>query len=117
MKISEKIEAFILSNLVPSSERKIGIEVESIFYNHDMKRLPVNKCEQFSAEHCLREMQRLKLEEKIEGTFSLEPGGQLEWSSPPCKNLFSINDQFQTQMRRTKEICNQNNLLLVDYAL
>ena len=51
MKISEKIEAFILSNLVPSSERKIGIEVESIFYNSDMKRLPVNKCEQFSAEN------------------------------------------------------------------
>jgi len=117
MKISEKIEAFILSNLVPSSERKIGIEVESVFYNHDMKRLPVNKCEQFSAESFLREMQKLKQEEKIEGTFSLEPGGQLEWSSPPCKDLFSINDQFQTQMRRTKEICNQNNLLLVDYAL
>ena len=71
MKISEKIEAFILSNLVPSSERKIGIEVESIIYNSDMKRFPVNKCEQFSAESFLREMKKLKQEEKIEGTFSL----------------------------------------------
>ena len=116
MSLIEKTSEFILSNLVVSSKRKIGIEVESIFYNKDMKRLPVNNGEKFSSIDFLEEMKDVKRLKGVSGEYSLEPGGQLEWSSPPVRNLVLINDLFKTHKYWTKEICKKNNLFLIDFA-
>jgi len=45
MNLTERIETFILSNIAHPEKRKIGVEVECMFYNKKMKRLPVDLCE------------------------------------------------------------------------
>jgi len=82
--LHDKIRAHILSKTVSPENRTIGMEEECILYTKDDRRLPVNPCDEFSATDLLKIMN-----ENVEdnGVYTLEPGGQLEWSSPPFKDL------------------------------
>jgi glutamate--cysteine ligase len=91
MQIREKIERFILSNIVEPENRKIGIEEEFIIYNSDMNRIPVNKGSEFCA---LDLLEIINEKSKNNGHYTLEPGGQLEWASPPLENLNQLNNSL-----------------------
>ena len=84
MSIHDKVSSFILSNCVKPVNRTIGMEEECILYTHENKRLPVNPGDEFSA----TDLVTIKNSNRgSNGIYTLEPGGQLEWSRPPFKDL------------------------------
>ena len=70
---------------MPISERRIGIEVECFIYKKNFSRIPVNKSKEYSAIDLLNELNNTNKD--ANGTYSLEPGGQIEWSSPPFADV------------------------------
>lgn len=117
MNLTERIESVILSNLQPSEERKIGIECECFFYDSDQQRIPVNPTNRFSATDLLNEMVELQFDDIKKAGYSLEPGGQVEWASPPMKSLYEINNNYVQNKARVIEITKRENLKYIDYSL
>ena len=117
MNLTERIESFILSNITHPEKRKIGIEIESMFYNKNMKRLPVDLCEEFSASAVIEIMKKYQENDSTKASCSLEPGGQLEWASPPFISLHEIYHHLQIYFQRVGKVLNKQNLMHIDYAL
>ncbi len=117
MTIQEHIKNYILSNLVEEDERKIGVELECIFYDRDMKRIPVNPCDRFSATDFLEALEKTEIINKIGVSTSLEPGGQIEWGSTPFVGLHDIHAQLESYMDTLFDIAAQHELFLADYAI
>ena len=114
MTIHDKIKKLILSNIKKPNERTIGIEIENIIYNNKNERLPVNPGNHFS---CFDLLQNLNDLIGKNGQYSLEPGGQLEWASPPFKSLYDLQNAINEQNALLKNILDQNNLILVPYGV
>ena len=57
---------------------------ETIIYDYNNNRIPVNPGKGFSAVELVSTLNDLG---SNNGHYSLEPGGQIEWSSSPLKNL------------------------------
>ena len=108
MELNEKIKEYILSKSVPRYERRIGIEVECFIYKRNFSRIPVNKSKEYSAIDLLNELN--KINKDANGTYSLEPGGQIEWSSPPCENMFELDDALTSYKGLIDSILNKRNL-------
>ena len=53
MNHQDKIKRTILSNVVPEKERKVGLEIEGLYYNNQFCRLPVNTTNGYSASDLL----------------------------------------------------------------
>ena len=117
MNLTERIEAVILSNFQPPEERKIGIECEYCFYNSDLQRIPTNLSDNFSSTDLMNELVDLQSNGEIKAGYSLEPGGQLEWASPPMQSLHEISAKYLQHNVRVSEIVRRENLKMVDYAL
>ena len=114
MGVDNQISSFILSQIVNHQYRKIGMEEECIIYTKDLDRLPVNPTTQYSATDLLNEMNLLTDQN---GRYSLEPGGQLEWSSPPYENL---NDLSIAQLRHRKlldDVTDHRDLIVLHWGL
>ena len=47
----------------------------------------------------------------MNGTYSLEPGGQIEWSSPPCANMFELDDALCSYKNLIDNILSKRNLI------
>ena len=114
MTLYEKTRSVILSNLVSAENRKIGIEEECIIYNAKNQRIPVNQCNQFSASDLLSFM---NTNNNNNGSYSLEPGGQLEWASPPLKDLHSINKALESHKELRKKTIEQHGLKIISYGV
>ena len=114
MSLHEKTRSVILSKLVSDENQKIGIEEECIIYNAKNQRLPVNHSSHFSASDLLSIINQ---KNKKNGSYSLEPGGQLEWASPPLKDLHSINEAFNSHKELRKKIINQYDLKIINYGV
>ena len=102
----EKIKNVILSNCVDEAERKIGVEIEGLYYTDSFERLPVNKSSIFSATDLLNKI-------KIGGkafSYSLEPGGQLEWASLPSVDLWEIQSQYNEHMLKEENLCKKHGI-------
>ena len=106
MKIKNKLKEFILSKIVDDNDQKIGLELETFYYNENLDRIQVNTLEYFSALQFLDEIRK----RNTESSYSLEPGGQLEWASKPCKDLWSIELEFKKHQEIEDEILNQNSI-------
>jgi len=117
MNLTEHIESVILSNLHSADERKIGVECECFFYDKKQRRIPANLGDSFSSTDLLNELINLQSDDEIKAGYSLEPGGQLEWSSPPMKTLHEINAQFWQHKVRISEIVKREKLKIIDYSL
>ena len=117
MNLTERIESAILSQLKLPEERKIGIECERCFYNSDLQRIPTNHSDKFSSTDLMNELVDLQSNDEIKSGYSLEPGGQLEWASPPMKSLHEIRAKFLQHNVRVSEIVELENLKIVDYSL
>jgi glutamate--cysteine ligase len=117
MSITERIESVILSNLRPPEQRRIGIEVECLFYNERGRRLPVNPGREYSATDLLHDLETLQEKDFPPATYSLEPGGQLEWASAPLRSLHELQEQFNAHLERLMRLMAQHSLLQLDLAL
>ena len=117
MNLTECIESAILSNLQPADERKIGVECECFFYDKNLQRIPVNSSNRFSATDLLNEMINLQSDDEVKAGYSLEPGGQLEWASPPMKSLQEINKNYLRNKTRVLAIAKREKLKYIDYSL
>lgn len=117
MNLTDRIAAFILSRTATPNERRIGVEIECIFYNQSFRRLPVNPTDSFSATDFLHDLlQEVDVSVCPEG-YSLEPGGQLEWASPPVNDLHTLNQCFQNHLSRLERICREHHLWHLDFSL
>jgi len=115
--LTDRIANFILSQTVAPAERRLGVEIECIFYNQAFRRLPVNPTDSFSATDFLqRVLQEVDVSLYPEG-YSLEPGGQLEWASPPVTDLHALNQCFQKHIERLERICQEQHLWHLDFSL
>jgi len=117
MKLTERIESVILSNLQPKEERKIGIECECILYNKKGERIPVNPSDELSATDIKDELEALQANDRNKAGFTIEPGGQIEWASPPLKSLHEINKKFILYKERLNQIAQREKLKTIDYSL
>ena len=117
MNLKERIESVILSNLQPKEERKIGIECESIFYNKKMQRLPVNQSDDISAIDIKNELEGLQEGDSIKSGYTIEPGGQIEWASPPLRTIKEIDNYYQTYLKRIEGITQRENFRILDFSL
>ena len=114
MNLSDKIHSYILSHLVDPIERTIGMEEECFIYTNKNRRLPVNPCDEFSATDLLAIMN-----ENVgsNGIYSLEPGGQLEWSSPPYRDLNTLFSALGKHKKALMDVVNANDLKIVSYGV
>ena len=84
MNIAEQIKSKILSIDPNINTRKIGVEIESFYYDdNELSRLPVNSMSRYSASDLLNDITIETKKNKEKYSYSLEPGGQLEWASSP----------------------------------
>ena len=114
MDLKSEVKNVILSSLKEPSDIKIGIEVENIIYNDKNERLLVNLCNDFSATELLQVVNNKK---NISENYSLEPGGQLEWASAPCKNLNDLEDSIIAHRKLIKKVLEGKHLKVVPYGL
>ena len=93
MFVHNKVKSYILSNNIgDNAARKIGVEVECFVFDKNYYRIPVNKGSIYSASDLLEELNSI---EKISNaSFSLEPGGQIEWASPACETIQELDKSF-----------------------
>jgi len=117
MNLNEQVQSVILSNLRPIDNRLVGIEIECLVYNQKMQRIPVNPGPGFSATDLLEQLSHWKGKNKHCIHYSLEPGGQLEYASPPVNSLHLVNHQYQQHLEQLIQISQQEKLILIDYAL
>ena len=114
MTFNKSIKDIILSKLVKPGELSVGVEIESIIYTKEEKRLPVNSKKGLSAINILQSMNNLI---DKNGDYSLEPGGQIEWSSKPYKNLNDLEKAIKVQNDKFYKILSENNLSLITYGV
>ena len=93
MSVYNKVKSHILSNSIGDNvARKIGVEVECFVFDKNCNRIPVNKGSIYSASDLLEELN--SIENISTASFSLEPGGQIEWASPACKTIQELEQSF-----------------------
>ena len=109
MSLTKKIESLILSKMVSEKERKVGIEVEGLYYDKRLNRLPVNPTNQYSAIDLLNDIKKLT-SPRSPYSYSLEPGGQIEWASGPAISLWDIHSQFNSHIEIEDKVCQANEI-------
>lgn len=114
---AEQIETHILSGCTYGQERAIGVEIETIIYNNDGERIPVNPCPKYSAVDVITDIESIYRDIGTYVTCSLEPGGQVEWASQPAFNLHDIQKEWDAIDNTIKSICTENQLTIIDLAL
>jgi glutamate--cysteine ligase len=109
MKINKKIKSHILSQTVDKGRRKIGIEVECFVYTKNYKRLSVNSSKEYSATDLLHELNNIF--KKKNGSYSLEPGGQIEWSSPPFEDIRDLEKSIYSYKKSIDSVLEKRGLI------
>jgi len=116
MNLERNIKNEILSQTVSEKKRKVGIEVEGFYYESPFVRLPVNKNGRYSASAFYNDISSALCPEDT-FSYSLEPGGQLEWASAPAQSLWDIQEQFDRHREYEANICNKHNIGRLYFSL
>ena len=114
MNIKDKVRSAILSRTTEKVNQKIGIELETIIHTNNHNRLPVSGKGTFSSVDLLR---LLNDKQNGNGSYSLEPGGQLEWASPPFVDLNDLQSSLQLFCDQLDSTLSSEKLTLINYAL
>ena len=108
MSVKNRLKSYILSKSIGNKTRKIGIEVECFIFDKNKRRIPVNKCDNFSASDLLEE---LNLNSKNSADqYSLEPGGQIEWASPVFEKIQDLDNAFSKHKHSIDSILKREGL-------
>ena len=116
MNLSDKIRSIILSHIVPENQRQIGLEIESFYYGAPFNRLPASQTNCYSATDLLLDIQNSSLDDDL-FSYSLEPGGQLEWASAPAVSIWNLQKQFNRHLVLEDKICNKHNIKRLHLSL
>ena len=114
MSLKTKIKDFILSNASVSNNRTIGVEEESIVFQPGGKRIPVKSEIAFDA---MTLIQNLNQKTRKNGSYSLEPGGQVEWSSPPLEDLNQLYQAMKSHHLLLESELSVSQLQIVYFGL
>ncbi len=115
MNLSEQIKSMILSGIVEEQHRKIGVEIESFYYEKgDLSRLALENKNKYSAIDLLYDINKIAQVNQDTHSYSLEPGGQLEWASSPSISLWDILNEYSKNVLAQKELC-VNNAIDIGY--
>jgi len=109
MNLADKFKSAILSRLIPENQRKIGLEIEGLYYESPFTRLPVNPTDRYSASDLFNDI-KSGLQPEDPFSYSLEPGGQLEWASGPAISLWDIHNQFKKHLALEDTICRKEGV-------
>jgi len=103
LSVHNKVKSYILNNSIgDNATRKIGVEVECFVFDKNYYRIPVNKGSIYSASDLFEELNSI---EKISNaSFSLEPGGQIEWASPACETIQELDKSFLIYKKKLDKI-------------
>jgi|TARA_B100000959_G_scaffold194266_1_gene203165 glutamate--cysteine ligase len=115
--LKTKVLDTILSNVRPQKERRIGVEIETIFYDKTLGRLPVSSGNRFSSYDLMEGLLLFQKNKKNPCTYSLEPGGQLEWASSPFVSLHDISSQWDDHINQLEKLCCDNKTFPIDFAI
>ena len=108
MSVKNRLKSYILSKSIGNKTRKIGIEVECFIFDKNKRRIPVNKCDTFSASDLLEE---LSLNSKNSADqYSLEPGGQIEWASPVFEKIQDLDNALSKHKYSIDNILKREDL-------
>ena len=108
MSVKNRLKSYILSKSIGNKTRKIGIEVECFIFDKNKRRIPVNKCDTFSASDLLEE---LNLNSKNSADqYSLEPGGQIEWASPVFEKIQDLDNALSKHKHSIDSILKREGL-------
>ena len=114
MNLASEVKNVILSSLKQPSDIKIGIEIENIIYDNKNQRIKVNPGINFSAFDL---METLKEKKNSFEKYSLEPGGQLEWSSKPFSNLNDLESSIREHQKVLKSTLRRKNLKIIPFGI
>ena len=89
------------------------MEEEIIIFTKKRKRLPVNENNSFSGKELIKALNKYD----DNGVYSLEPGGQVEWSSPPHKSLIDLSNVQNEHKKNLNKVLVQNNLEAISYGV
>jgi len=117
MNVTKQIVDQILSNIKPPRERKIGVEYETIVYDKDLKRIPANSEKSISSDSIIKELENMQENDTIKSWYTLEPGGQIEWASPPLMTLHEIDQYLIRHKQRFNKIIEKENLKINPYSV
>ncbi len=117
MNFRELVKTVILSNRQPPEKRRVGVEIECIIYDRHLNRLPVNPGSAYSASDLLEDLKIIDQPFCKNISYSLEPGGQLEFASSPFCSLNEVAEQYQRHYKSLIELGDKHHLSLIDYAL
>tara|TARA_Y100000768_G_scaffold157702_1_gene117694 strand:- start:5825 stop:7063 length:1239 start_codon:yes stop_codon:yes gene_type:complete len=114
MSVKDKVRSTILSRTTEKVNQKVGIELETIIHTNEHARLSVNEEGTFSSVDLLA---LLSNKQDDNGSYSLEPGGQLEWASPPFVDLNDLNLSIELFYDQLDSVLSSKKLTLINYAL
>jgi len=110
-KIIFELKNYILSNLKNKEDLSIGIEIENILYDKNLKRLKPDISSFISTE----EIKKI-IKTKNDFNISIEPGGQIEYASKPQKTLKELNNGIIQYRKELFEISNNKNIIISDFG-
>ena len=115
--MKSKIIELILKKTSSNHNRLIGVEIEDIVYTNNGKRIPVNPSINYSASDLLNDLIKNKEHKNETYDYSIEPGGQIEWSSTPYQSLHDIQNEYKRHLKTFRRLLIDNNLLAIDYTV
>ena len=117
MEIKEKIKRVILSPLEGKKDRMIGIELEDFIYDIRGRRIPVNPGREYSASDLLKNLIEFQVDDNYKAFYSIEPGGQIEWASTPCRSLHDVQIELNSHQKRLNHLLTTHQLESIDLAV
>tara|TARA_Y100000591_G_scaffold191765_1_gene165806 strand:- start:513 stop:1751 length:1239 start_codon:yes stop_codon:yes gene_type:complete len=114
LSLKSKIKDIILSNAAVSNNRTIGVEEESLVFQGDGKRIPVKSKTTLDAKTLI---QNLNQKTKNNGFYTLEPGGQVEWSSPPLPDLNQLYQAMKKHQLMLESELSASQLKIIYFGL
>jgi glutamate--cysteine ligase len=115
--MKNKIIELILKKPSSYKNRLIGVEIEDIVYTDNCNRIPVNPSKDYSASDLLNDLIKNKENNNETYDYSIEPGGQIEWSSTPHLSLYDIQKEYKRHLDSFRSLLFDNNLFAIDYTV
>ena len=106
------LKNYLLSNLKSKKNLSIGVEIENILYDYNLKRINPDLSSIISTEALQKQL--IKNDNL---NISIEPGGQIEYASSPNSNLKTLHNEILIYRKKLIEICNDEKIIISDFGV